>query len=285
MACHMPRWQWMQVRRHGCDSVVDIEQKERDEREEQKDAASEEIKEQSPDVGVPSEGIAIYDDQTLIGAVIAKHRKFLDTYRSEFEVFDSQVSKLRELSDEEKRERDEINAGVASLKEQRQLLYHQAKQFRIEMFDLINANRDMQKNKHEMEQLQKEVESLDWRLQTTVMGIRKEREIVEKIKKLSARIEELNAENPVDETSDPVEKLSGKIKEMMEEADECHNKLVAIADQSQEHHGSFVGYVEQLKEVRGRHIWLQSRIKSHETAVSYWTDELGKIAAGGAHDN
>ncbi len=72
---------------------------------------------------------------------------------------------------------------------------------------------------------------------------------------------------------------------MMEEADECHNKLVAIADQSQEHHGSFVEYVEQLKEVRGRHIWLQSRIKSHETAVSYWTDELGKIVAGGAHDN
>ena len=72
-----------------------------------------------------------------------------------------------------------------------------------------------------------------------------------------------------------------KLKEMMEEADECHKELVSIADQSQEHHGSFIEYAEQLKGARGRHIWLQNRIKSHKTAVDYWEGKQREMAAGG----
>jgi len=240
-----------------------------------------EITETSSDVKIPSENITIWDETGLINAVIAKHRQFLDTYKGEFVDIDSQVSKLKESSSGEKRERDLINEHVAELKEKRQLLYHQTKQLRIEMFDLINLNRDVQKNAQEMARLQKEVEALDWRLQTTVMGIQKEREIVEKIKKLSAQIEEIDDVKPADETSEQIEQRSTQIKGMMEEADGCHKELVSIADESQEHHGSFVGYVEQLKGTRGRHIWLQSRIKSHANAILYWDGRLGELAAGG----
>ncbi len=142
-----------------------------------------EITETASDVTIPSRNITIRDELGLVDAVIAKHKQFLETYKSEFVDIDSHVSKLKESSSEEKRERDEINESVAELKEKRQLLYHQIKQSRIEMFDLININRDVRKNEQEMAQLQKEIEALDWRLQTTVMGIQKEREIVEKIKK------------------------------------------------------------------------------------------------------
>ena len=240
-----------------------------------------EITATSSDVEIPSEGIVVRDEIELIDSVIAKHRRFLDEYQSEFLASDSQVSTLRELSDEEKRARDKINEHVAGLKERRQLLYHQAKQCRIEMFDLININRDMQKDEQEMARLQKEVEMLDWKLQTTVMGIRKEREIVEKIKKLSLRIEEINDGRPTGGTDQEIKRLSARIKEMMEEADECHKELVSIADQSQEHHGSFIEYAEQLKGARGRHIWLQNRIKSHKTAVDYWEGKQREMAAGG----
>ena len=240
-----------------------------------------EITETSSDIEIPSEGITIRDETELIDSVIAKHRQFLDEYQSEFEVSDSQVSTLRESSGEEKRARDEINEHVAGLKERRQLLYHQAKQHRIEMFDLININRDMQKDEQEMARLQKEVEMLDWKLQTTVMGIKKEREIVEKIKKLSLRIEEINNDRPIDGADEGIKQFSAQIKEMMEEADNCHKELVLIADQSQEHHGSFVEYAKQLKGVRGRHIWLQSRIKSHETAVDYWENKQRELTAEG----
>ena len=239
-----------------------------------------EIIETSSDVKIPSENIAIWDETGLINAVIAKHRQFLDTYKGEFVDIDSQVSKLKESSSGEKRERDEINEHVSGLKEKRQLLYHQTKQLRIEMFDLINLNRDVQKNAQEMARLQKEVEALDWRLQTTVMGIQKEREIVEKIKKLSAQIEGIDDVKPADETGEHIRQRSTQIKEMMEEADGCHKELVSIADKSQEHHGSFVGYVEQLKGTRGRHIWLQSRIKSHTNAILYWGGRLGELAEG-----
>ncbi|MEA1944086.1 MAG: hypothetical protein U9N07_01910 [Euryarchaeota archaeon] len=240
-----------------------------------------ETTETSFDIKIPGDGIVIRDEIELIDAVIAKHRQFFDTYQSEFGVSDSQVSKLRESSGEEKRARDEINEHVAGLKERRQLLYHQAKQHRIEMFDLININRDMQKDEQEMARLQKEVEMLDWKLQTTVMGIRKERELVEKIKKLSLRIEEINDDRPIDGADEEIKQLSAQIKEMMEEADECHKELVLIADQSQEHHGSFIEYAEQLKGVRGRHIWLQSRIKSHKAAIDYWESKQREMTAGG----
>jgi len=244
-----------------------------------------ETTETASDVTIPSENIAIRDEVGLVNAVIAKHKQFLETYKGEFADIDSNVSKLEESSSEEKRERDEINERVAELKEKRQLLYHQMKQSRIEMFDLININRDVRKNEQEMAQLQKEIEALDWRLQTTVMGIRKEREIVEKIKKLSAQIEVVDDVGPADETGERIKQLSTQIKEMTEEADGCHNELVFIADKSQEHHGSFVEYAEQLKGTRGRHIWLQSRIKSHEGAVSYWEGKQGamqvEVTAGG----
>lgn len=240
-----------------------------------------EITKNSSGVEVSSEGIDVCDEMALINAVAAKHRQLLDTYNAEFAALDPQVSKLKEQSGEEKRERNEINERVAVLKEKRQLLYHHAKQLRIEMFDLINVNKNMQKNEQEMARLQKEVEALDWKLQTTVMGIKKEREIVEKIKKLSARIEEINESTPIDGTDEDksIKRLSAQIKEMMEEADGCHKELVSIADEAQEHHGSFVEYAEQLKGVRGRYIWLQSRIKSHKDAVDYWEDKLGKTTA------
>ena len=248
-----------------------------------------ETTETASDVTIPSENIAIRDEVGLVNTVIAKHKQFLETYRSEFVDIDSHVSKLKESSSEEKRERDEINESVAELKEKRQLLYHLIKQSRIEMFDLININRDVRKNEQEMAQLQKEIEALDWRLQTTVMGIQKEREIVEKIKKLSAQIEEVDDVKPSDETGEQIKQLSIRIKEMTEDADGCHNELVDIADKSQEHHGSFVEYAEQLKGTRGRYIWLQSRIKSHESAVSYWEGKQGEmqaeIAAGGGDDD
>ena len=244
-----------------------------------------ETTETTSDVTIPSENIAIWDEVGLVNAVIAKHKQFLDTYKSEFANIDSHVSKLRESSSEEKRERDNINERVAELKEKRQLLYHLIKQHRIEMFDLININQDVRKNEQEMAQLQKEIEALDWRLQTTVMGIQKEREIVEKIKKLSAQIEVVDDVGPADETSEQIKQLSARIKEMTEEADGCHNELVFIADKSQEHHGSFVEYAEQLKGTRGRHIWLQSRIRSHEGAVSYWGGKQEEITAGGSDDD
>jgi len=248
-----------------------------------------EITETASDVTIPSENITIRDEMGLVDAVIAKHKQFLETYKGEFVDIDSHVSKLKESSSEEKRERDEINESVAGLKEKRQLLYHQIKQSRIEMFDLININRDVRKNEQEMAQLQKEIEALDWRLQTTVMGIQKEREIVDKIKKLSAQIEVVDDVGPADETGERIKQLSTQIKEMMEGADGCHNELVDIADKSQEHHGSFIEYAEKLKGTRGRHIWLQSRIKSHESAVSYWEGKQGEmraeITAGGVGDD
>jgi len=241
--------------------------------------------ETTSDVTIPSENIAIWDEVGLVNAVIEKHKRFLGGYTSDFVDIDFHVSELKESSSGEKRERDEINERVAELKEKRQLLYHQIKQSRIEMFDLININRDVRKNEQEMAQLQKEIEALDWRLQTTVMGIQKEREIVEKIKKLSAQIEEVDDVRPSDETGEQIKQLSTKIKEMTEGADGCHNELVAIADKSQEHHGSFIEYAEQLKGTRGRHIWLQNRIKSHESAISYWEGKQGAITAGGGDDD
>ncbi len=236
--------------------------------------------------GIPSEGITIVGETELINTIIEKHRQFLETYNSEFGSLDPTVSELKGLSSDEKRERDEINEHVAELKEKRQVLYHQAKQLRIEMFDLINVNQDAQKHEQEMRLLQKEVEALDWKLQTTVMGIQKEREIVDKIKTLSARIDEIREETgPVTESDEQVKQFSTQIKEMMEGAEECHKAIVSVADQSQEHHGSFVGYIEQLKGVRGRHIWLQSRIKSHGTALEHWENKLKKISERGDQDD
>ncbi|HIE32196.1 MAG TPA: hypothetical protein EYP67_07455 [Methanosarcinales archaeon] len=242
----------------------------------------------SSDAGIPSKGIKIWDETTLVSAVIAKHRRLLDAYRGEFGVLDPKVSELLGQSGEERDERNKINEHVAELKDKRQLLYHQAKQLRIEMFDLINARQSARKHEQEMTRLQKDIETLDWKLQTTVMGIKKEREIVEKIKKLSKRIDEINeirSGDGTDTVDETIKFMSSNIAMMIEEADKCHNEIVSIADQSQEHHESFVGYVEQLKEVRGRHIWLKTRIDSHVAAVDYWEDKQKAMAAEGAGDD
>jgi len=243
----------------------------------------------SSDARIPSKGINIWDETALVSAVISKHRRLLDAYRSEFETLDPKVSELKGQSGEERGERNKINERVAELKDKRQILYHQAKQLRIEMFDLINASQSARKHEQEMTRLQKDIETLDWKLQTTVMGIRKEREIVEKIKKLSKRVDEINeirSGDGTDTADETIKHMSAEIGTMIEDADKCHNEIVSIADQSQEHHESFVGYAEQLKEVRGRHIWLKNRIDSHVAAVDHWEDKQKAMTAevaGGDH--
>lgn len=237
---------------------------------------------QSSDARISSKSINTWDDMALVNAVIAKHKRLLDAYRGEFEVLDPKVSELKGQSGDERGERDKINEHVAELKDKRQLLYHQAKQRRIEMFDLINASQSARKHEQEMARLQKDIETLDWKLQTTVMGIRKEREIVEKIKKLSKRIDEINeirSNDSADTGDGTVKNISAEIETMIEDADNCHNEIVSIADQSQGHHESFVEYAEQLKEVRGRHIWLKNRINSHVAAVDYWEGTLNAMTA------
>ncbi len=215
----------------------------------------------------------IIDGNRLIELVIEKHRKFLDTYNSEFSDIDIRLKSVKQQSDEIKKEIGTVESKILVLTEKYHLLFHQAKKQREEIFaTVIDKMRAVKADLHEVIRLSGRLDELEKKLQTS-RNIEDEEKMIGEIKTLLYEFESgAGKAGMIITCKGVIDKLN--------EANSSHRELLSLQDKPKEQEASSKEHEKQIGEIEERHNWLKHRIESHNNALAYWEKQKEGIKVG-----
>lgn len=148
-------------------------------------------------------------------------------------------------ADKFKKIRDELNAKVKKHKSDRE----KANADIEELFAKYKKVKEEAPNL-DFKKMKKEMESLEWKLQTSVMDIKKEDEIVKRIKELKSGLKGCKE----------LIEISEKIDKSKENSRKLHENLVSASKESQQNHEKFMEAVGKIKEAEGKIAELNKKI-------------------------
>lgn len=177
----------------------------------------------------------------------------LETEASErAEKRDKLNGRMRSLRDEVlelRGQRDELNSRVKELKQHRNEMTARVHERFEETKKLEEEKRTLAKRKpaKSHEALQKEVDNIDWTIQTTSLTLQEDRELVEKVKQLETQ---LAIHKKLEQVTKRVAQIRTEIKGMKSESELLHKQLTENARKSQETHGKMLEKIEESKALK-----------------------------------
>jgi len=211
----------------------------------------------------------LIEDNKLIELVIEKHKKFLDTYNTEFSDLDGKLNTLKQQSDLIKKEMETTDAKILVLNEKYHLLFYQAKKLREEVFNVIIEKMRAAKaaSVQDAARISARIEEFEKKLQNT-KNIDEEEKIIAEMKKLLYEFESAARKTGITIT------CKG-ILDKLNEANSSHKELLSLQDKPKQDKGSVEENGKQIHEIEGRYNWLKHRIESHNNAFTYWEKQKG----------
>lgn len=170
-------------------------------------------------------------------------------YLEERNKLNARHSELIGQAKSEQKLRDEMNRKVAEHKEKKE-------EFKKGISELVEQARQFREQKQGMpplhtppRKLQQQIEKIEWRIQTTVLDVKKEKELINTISKLEKDLEEQKKHTTIGskiiETQTMIETLKSSVL--------LHNKeIVESAKVAQEHHQNMINLYNEAKQVKER---------------------------------
>jgi phosphoserine phosphatase len=149
---------------------------------------------------------------------------------NDIKIKNAEANKAREA-------RDELNTKVKAKKEKRDKTNEAVKKL-LEEYKELQAKAP----KGDFKRLLREVQQLEWKLQTSVLEIKKEDAIVERIKKLNAKLADYG----------DLIKLSKLIDRRRRESKKLHEKILALSRESQHYHEKFLRRIEEIRKLEAK---------------------------------
>lgn len=176
---------------------------------------------------------------------------------NDIKVKNAEANKAKEARDElniqvkvNKGKRDKANEVVKNLLEEYKVLQEKAP-------------------KGNFKRMLREVHQLEWKLQTSVMEIKKEDALVTRIKKLKAELEDYT----------DLIKLSKKIDKNRRESRKLHEKILALSRESQHYHEKFLQEIEKIRELEAKIDELNKQKEGIAPALDAQNQELRELIA------
>jgi phosphoserine phosphatase len=146
-------------------------------------------------------------------------------------------------------ERDKINNNVGQLKQQRNDFSTKIHENVEEIVKLSQETRALlaKKPSRSHQSLQNEVEDIEWKIQTTSLELKEEKELVEQVKQLETQ---LNVYRKLEQLTRRIVGLKGDVKKFKNESDLCHRKLVEDAQKSRDVHEKMLTKIEESKKIK-----------------------------------
>jgi phosphoserine phosphatase len=146
-------------------------------------------------------------------------------------------------------ERDKINNNVGQLKQQRNDFSTEIHENVEEIVKLSQETRALlaKKPSRSHQSLQNEVEDIEWKIQTTSLELKEEKELVEQVKQLETQ---LNVYRKLEQLTRRIVGLKGDVKKFKNESDLCHRKLVEDAQKSRDVHEKMLTKIEESKKIK-----------------------------------
>ncbi len=162
-------------------------------------------------------------------------------------------------ANESKKLRDELNWEVKKLKEEREKMNEHVKA-------LVAKYKKLKESapKGDYKKIQKEIDALEWKLQTSVMEIKKEDALVDRIKKLN---QELKGYKELIELSKEIDRHKSSSRKV-------HEEILKLSKESQQQHEKFLQAVAEIKEAEAKIDELNSKRKEIDPALDKLNEEL-----------
>lgn len=210
------------------------------------------------------------DELTRKLAVLREQKLKVDAEAREFAEkrnrLNEAVKGLRVEILELRRTRDSINLEVKELKHQRD----QIKEERIQKIgELKNLRKELEELKKKkpsksLKTLQKEIESIEWKIQTTSLNLQDEKQLVERVKQLEIQ---LGIHKKIEQLNQRKLELEAELKALEARVKLCHEKISEKAGKSQEFHEKMLEKIEEAKKLKMEadnihQLFLQAREKA-----------------------
>lgn len=180
-----------------------------------------------------------------------------------------QTRDLRSQIGADRENRDSFNSKVSALKIQRDEARKSVRE-KIERIQRLRQKLSTLQDKKpriDAESVRKEIEALEWKIQTSSLTLKEEAPLVSKANELELKLE---THREIDVTRIEITGLQKEIDEANEEAGILHGKISELAEQSQSFHKRMTESLQKLKglqdEADSYHQEFLKRVKDLETA-------------------
>ncbi len=178
-----------------------------------------------------------------------------------------------------KNARDEINAKVKELKQQRSQIKAEIAQKVAELKSLRKELEPLieKKPKRGLKALEKDVESIEWKIQTTPLSLQEEKKLVEQVKQLESQI---SVHKKIKQLSQKRIELKAELKALQARVELCHKNIMEHAEKSRQTHEELLKKIEEANKIKGEadnfhRLYLQTREK-----IKFLQAEMAKILDG-----
>jgi phosphoserine phosphatase len=144
--------------------------------------------------------------------------------------FNASIKEILDKALEYRKKRDEINQEVKKYKKLRDETNQELKKL-----EWSSGRRDIVK-------IQDEIKSLDKTIETKVLDIRKENELVKKVTDLQKKLQTMQED----------EDIKNEALELKELSESYHARVVELSDQAQETHEQMLTYFQKIDEIRAK---------------------------------
>ena len=153
-----------------------------------------------------------------------------------------EVSRLRQ-------ERDDANSRVKELKLTRAELKNCIHDTIEELKKLRQSAKVLAQTKPQQSSatLQKELESIEWKIQTSSLSLEEEKQLIEQVKRLEAP---LNIYKKLDRLHAKISEKEIRLKVLDQEQKAVHNQITQIAQKSQETHEKMLKEIDEAKNTK-----------------------------------
>ncbi len=203
--------------------------------------------------------------------LVEKHEKALKVVQEEFDKYSLLEKDLEGASEKYKKERDELNSRVQSLKDDRQKYYTESRDLRKEFTTQMGKKKEMAEIPMEVMILTKQIDQLEWEIQTEALSVDDEKRMV---KQIQDNLEKLHHYADMyqehEEVSKAVKNLASKLNQRLRLAQRKHLEMLEAVNTSDDRHKKFVEAVMKLRDSRSKRIGFQRDMERHEKSITHW---------------
>jgi len=168
---------------------------------------------------------------------ITQNRKKMRGFSKKRRDIINTIKKKNSLANKARGEREKYKEKIQKLKAQREEVQKNIRQLQEEYSQAQEGA-----PKVNFKKLLKEKEALEWKLQTSVLNIKKEDEIVKRIEELEKELSNFKG----------IIKISKKLDKERQKDRKLRDKIIKLSNESQVYHEEFISYVDKIKELEKR---------------------------------
>lgn len=185
---------------------------------------------------------SLKDEKDRFATEAEEATKKRDKLNGKFQTIRAEISGL-------KVKRDELNQRVQELKQKRAETKAKISEKVEQLKKLRQGAKTLEKKKPRRSQqdLQKEFADTEWKIQTSLLNLQEEKELVERVRRAEVQ---LNIYRKLEESDKRELELRIEVKALDVEGKACHERLTQIAQSSQETHEKMLHKIEESRRIR-----------------------------------